>query len=105
MAKSKNFVFDGGAATYVGTALLGFFITVCTLGIMYPYALVLRQRWHAKHTYINGRQLRFRGLATDLFLQWVKWLLLSIITVGIYLLWVQPRLTRWVVEHTDFADE
>ena len=28
--KSGRFHFDGGAATYVGTAILGFLITVCT---------------------------------------------------------------------------
>ena len=44
MAKSKNFVFDGGAGSYVGTSILAFLITIFTLGICYPYALVLLQR-------------------------------------------------------------
>lgn len=38
------FQFDGGAATYLGTALLAVLITVCTLGFRYPFALVLRER-------------------------------------------------------------
>src|SRR5690349_16451834 len=105
MAKSKNFVFDGGAATYLGTAILAFLITVCTIGICYPYALVLRQRWIAKHTYIWGYQLRFTGTGIGLFAQWVKWLLLCLVTLGIYGFWVAPRLQRWIVEHTDFADK
>ena len=33
---------------------------------------------------------------------WIKWLLLIIITLGIYSFWVIPRLTKWVVENTDF---
>lgn len=103
MAKSKNFVFDGGAATYWGTALLAFIITLVTLGICYPYALVLMQRWKAKHTYIKGYQLKFTGTGIGLFGQWVKWFLLCIITCGIYGFWVAPRLQRWVVEHTDFS--
>lgn len=37
-------------------------------------------------------------------ISWIKWLLLSVITLGIYLLWVMPRVHRWVVEHTDDAD-
>jgi uncharacterized membrane protein YjgN (DUF898 family) len=104
MVTSKHFTFDGGAATYIGTGLLAFLVAVVTLGIAYPYALVLRQRWRAKHTYIDGRQLRFIGTGMSLFGNWLKWLLLSIITLGIYLFWVGPRLQAWVVEHTDFAD-
>ena len=50
MSKSKNFVFDGGAATYIGTAILSKLITICTLGLAYPWALCLFHRWKAKHT-------------------------------------------------------
>jgi uncharacterized membrane protein YjgN (DUF898 family) len=102
MAKSGRFRFDGGAATYVGTALLGFLITACTFGICYPFALVLRERWRAKHSYIDGFPLVFTGSATALFGNWIKWLFLSFITLGIYLLWVGPRITEWKWEHTDF---
>lgn len=35
-ARSHTHRFDGGAATYVGTGLLAFLITVGTLGIAYP---------------------------------------------------------------------
>jgi len=105
MAKSKNFIFDGGAATYLGTGILGFLITILSLGLFYPYALVLRQRWIAKHTYVKGFQLKFNGRATDLFFQWIKWFLLIVITFGIYSFWVMPRLQRWITEHTDFAPQ
>lgn len=102
MSRSKSFTFDGGAATFVGTALLAMLVTVLTLGICYPYALVLRQRWRAKHTYVYGHRLTFTGKATGLFLHWLKWWALSVITLGVYLFWVGPRSTQWVVEHTDF---
>lgn len=102
MPKSQAFRFDGGAATYLGTGILAFLVTVCTLGVCYPFALVLRERWKAKHTYINGQQLAFVGSAWGLFGNWIKWLLLSIITVGIYLFWVGPRIQKWKVENTDF---
>jgi uncharacterized membrane protein YjgN (DUF898 family) len=44
----------------------------------------------------------FVGTAMGLFGNWLKWLLLSIITLGIYLFWVGPRIQKWVVENTDF---
>jgi uncharacterized membrane protein YjgN (DUF898 family) len=102
MAKSKAFTFDGGAGTYLGTGILALLITIFTLGICFPFAVVLRQRWRAKHTYINGHRLIFVGSAVGLFGNWLKWLLLMIVTVGIYGFWVAPRMQKWIVENTDF---
>ena len=96
------FFFDGGAATYVGTGLLAFLVTVVTLGIALPFAIVLRQRWVAKHTYIEGRRLMFTGSGMGLFGNWVKWWLLTLVTLGVYSFWVIPRLTKWKVEHQAF---
>jgi uncharacterized membrane protein YjgN (DUF898 family) len=99
---SKRFQFDGGAATYVGTGVLAFLVIVCTLGICTPFALVLQQRWRAKHTFIDGQRLVFRGSAIGLFGHFIKWWLLCAITLGVYTFWVVPRLIRWTVENTDF---
>ena len=82
-----------------------FLITVCTLGIAYPYALVLKQRWKAKHTYDRGFRLKFTGTGLGLFGNWIKWLFLCVITLGIYGFWIGPRFTQWVVEHTDFDEK
>ncbi|WP_203767510.1 DUF898 family protein, partial [Cellulomonas denverensis] len=62
----KRFTFDGGAGTYIGTALLGLLVTTVTLGIFYPFQVVLMQRWRAKHAFIDGQQLVFTGTATGL---------------------------------------
>src|SRR3954451_11497349 len=99
---SGRFHFDGGAATHLGTGILGVLITVFTLGICYPFALVLNERWRAKHSYIDGQRLVFTGSATALFGNWIKWLLLIVITLGIYLFWVGPRISKWKWENTDF---
>jgi uncharacterized membrane protein YjgN (DUF898 family) len=104
VARSENFTFDGGAATYVGTSILAFLVTVLTLGIAYPYAVVLKERWIAKHTYVEGRQLVFNGTGIGLFGHWIKWFFFCIITLGIYGFWVAPRLRKWIVERTDFKD-
>lgn len=102
MAKDGRFTFDGGAATYLGTGILAFLITVLTLGICFPFALVLKERWKAKHSLIDGQRLIFTGTGIGLFGQWIKWLLLIIITIGIYGLWVGPKLAQWKWEHASF---
>ena len=104
MGRSKSHTFDGGAATYVGTALLALLITLATLGICYPFGVVLRYRWKAKHTFVHGQRLAFVGSAWGLFGNWLKWWFLTLITLGIYGIWVIPRMTKWIVENTDFAD-
>ena len=95
--------FDGGLAQLVGWRILGFLVTVLTLGIAYPWAFCMIYSWEAKHTVINGRRLRFDGTATQLFGSWIKWLLLCIITIGIYSFWLGIALKKWQVKHTHFA--
>lgn len=100
--RSNAFRFDGGAGTYLGTGLLALLVTVVTVGIAYPFALVLRQRWKAKHTFVNGHRLVFLGTGLGLFGLWIKWLFLMVVTLGIYSFWVVPRVQKWTVENTDF---
>ena len=104
MVAPKRFTFDGGAGTYVGTALLGALVTIVTFGICYPFALVLIEQWRCKHTFIDGQQLVFNGSAIGLFGHWVKWFLLTIITFGIYAFWVAPRLQAWKTVNTGFLN-
>jgi uncharacterized membrane protein YjgN (DUF898 family) len=100
---TRPFRFDGGAATWLGVQIAGILVTVCTFGLCYPWAVVMTHRWRAKHTYLEGRQLRFTGDAWSLFGHWLKWFLLMVVTLGIYGFWVYPRMTKWIVEHQDFA--
>lgn len=99
----KRFYFNAGLGSYLTTAALGIIITMSTLGIGYPFAVVLRQSWRAKHSFIDGKQLIFTGSTRDLFVKWIKWLPLIIITFGIFLIWVMLRIQKWKWENTNFA--
>ena len=83
--------------------MTGLLIAALALEVCYPFAVVFRERWKAKHSCVDGRQLVFTGSALDLFRNWIKWLLLSIVTFGIYVFWVGPRVQQWIWEHTTFA--
>lgn len=96
--------FDGGLLQLLGWRILGFFVTVCTAGICYPWALCMVYGWKIRHTVIDGRRLGFDGTAMRLFGNWVKWLLLCIITAGIYGFWLEIALEKWKVKHTFFAN-
>ncbi|HWM19054.1 MAG TPA: DUF898 family protein [Ilumatobacteraceae bacterium] len=78
-------------------------IAALAFEMCYPFALVYRERWKAKQACIDGRQLVFTGSALSLFGNWIKWLLLSVVTLGIYVFWVGPRVQKWIWEHTALA--
>ena len=85
------------------TELLATLLTIVTLGIGYPWAACMRERWSAQHTFIDGKQLVFDGKGGELFGKYIKWFLLTIITLGFYYPTVSFKLKAWIVSHTHFA--
>lgn len=95
--------FSGGLLGLIGISILQSLIITFTLGIATPWAICLKQRWLAKHTVIDGRQVIFDGTGGQLFGNYIKWFLLSIITLGIYSLWVTIKMQQWITKHTHLA--
>ena len=95
--------FDGGLLQLVGWRILGFLVTMATLGICFPWAITMIYSWEAKHTVVDGKRLVFDGTAIELFGQWIKWFLLIIITLGIYSFWISISLKKWKTKHTHFV--
>ena len=95
--------FDGGLLQLIGWRLLGLLVTLCTLGICYPWAVCMIYRWGAPHTVIVGHRLEFDGTALGLFGLWLKWWILCLVTCGVYGLWVCISIRKWKSKHTHFA--
>lgn len=95
--------FTGGLLGLIGINILQGLLIMITLGIGVPWAICLKERWIAKHTYIDGRQLAFDGTGAQLFGSYIKWFLLTIITLGIYGFWLEIKMKQWLVKHTHFA--
>lgn len=100
--EAKESYFDGGLLQLIGWTLLGILVTICTLGICFPWAVCMICRWETKHTVINGHRLVFDGTAFQLFGNWIKWFLLTLITFGIYGFWVGIKVKKWTTKHTHF---
>ena len=92
--------FTGGLLGLIGVNIVVFFVICITFGIAYPWMCCYKERWVAKHTYIDGAQLTFDGTGGQLFGNYIKWVLLTIITLGIYSFWLNIKLKQWVVKHT-----
>lgn len=97
--------FDGGLIELIGWKILGFLVTLVTFGICAPWAKCMIYSYQIKHTVYNGKRLKFEGTGGDLFVNTFKWVLLSIITFGIYGFLIPVRKTRWVISNIHFEDE
>lgn len=92
--------FTGGLLGLIGISILQWIICALTLGICAPWAICLKEKWIAKHTYIDGKRLIFDGNGLQLFGNYIKWFLLTIITLGIYGFWLDLKMKAWIVKHT-----
>ena len=97
--------FDGGVIELIGWRLLAFLISGITLGIGIPWAKCMLYSYQFKHTVYNGKRLKFEGTGGDLFVNMFKWVLLTLITFGIYGFFVPVRKTQWVISNIHFEDE
>ena len=77
------------------------------LGVLHGLAAMstVSLRWTVRHTEINGRRLKFDGKARQLMGNYIKWFFLTIITIGIYSLWLGIKQKQWEVKHTVFAED
>lgn len=92
--------FTGGLWGLIGIGILQIVLGCLTLGLWIPWGVCMRERWYADHTTIDGRQVVFDGHGEELFLNYLKWALLTVITFGIYGFWLSLKMKAWIVEHT-----
>ncbi len=97
--------FDGGTLGLIGNRLLAGLLTTITLGIAFPWAMCMLERWKAKHTVINGRRLKFTGSGMGLLGKYLLGMLLTLITFGIYGIWFGLSLEKWRVKHLKYEDD
>ena len=74
-----------------------------TLGFASPFIVCTVIRWICANTTIGGKNYTFKGTAMGLFGRWIVWVLLTIITVGIYGFWATRNEIKWVVENIEMT--
>lgn len=92
--------FTGNILEYLGMCVITYFICICTLGFAAPWAICMYQSWRVKNTVIDGHALTFDGNGAQLFANYIKWLLLTFVTFGIYGLWLSIKMQQWIAKHT-----
>lgn len=100
-----NSKFTGGLLGLIGVNLISAILILFTFGIATPWAVTIKQNWIANNTIIDGKQLYFDGTGAQLFGNWIIWLILTIITLGIYSFWMWIKLQQWITKHTHFIED
>ena len=105
MAEEKQNLssWDGHLIQRIGWSILGTLVTACTLGICYPFAVCWMEAWHCKHLVVDGKRLHFDGNGAQLIGKWICWVLLSIITLSIYVWFIPMKIEKWKAKHTHFV--
>ena len=87
---------DGGTMQLVAIA-----VTAVLSLIGLAWAAIRFIKWDTKHTVISGNSIKFNGNAFQLLGNCIKWTFLTIITVGIYSLWLPIKVRKWKVKHME----
>lgn len=100
------------ASTYDGYLIQRLFWKWCglvlaclTLGICMPLKSIFLQRHLCAHKTIGGKRLRFDGKFSSLLGHYILWWFLSMITFGIYFLWVPGKVKIWIDSNTHIEGE
>ena len=99
----KESQFTGGLLGLIGINLLQALMIGLSFGLGTPWAICMKERWMAGHTIIDGKRLTFDGTGSQLFGNYIKWFLLTILTLGIYGFWLDIKMKQWITKHTHHA--
>ncbi len=93
--------FTGGAIENFFIKFLTNLVSVLTLFFARPAMMCWYYRWEAENTVYNGRKLVFEGKAGSLFGKYMLWVLLSVVTLGIYYIaFMSVAVESWKVKNT-----
>ncbi|MFV8751405.1 DUF898 family protein [Nannocystaceae bacterium ST9] len=100
-----RFRFEGKGGNLFVTFLVGYLLTLITLGIYMPWFICKIQKFFADNTAIttdDGSEYRprFDGTGGDLFVTFLVGYLLTMITFGIYMPWFICKLNKWFAQNT-----
>ncbi len=102
----QSVVFTGTGLQLFKLILINGILTVITFGIYGPWAICKFFDWRAQNTLVGGNPSQFTGTGKALFLFYlIHFVILTILTLGIYSFYALFRLWAWKEEHTKYGGE
>jgi len=97
-----RFSMEPGAGLFARTFLLGYLLTILTLGLYGPVWLNRIRRVSIERSRFGSRAFRYDGSDLEVWKISIKGMLLSVLTLGIYYFWYVAELSRYEMQHTYF---
>jgi len=69
-------------------------------GVGFCWACIIYAKWDTRHTVVSGQRLSLQTNTWSFFWHCVLWLLLTVVTLGIYALWVPVKIRQWQIKNT-----
>lgn len=92
-------VFDN-VALNIGTGIISIF----TLGIGYPLAAAIKAKYINDRKILSNKKIEFKGTAGEIYITFIKWVILIVLTLGVYIFWIERNILRWTTENTNFKE-
>ena len=74
-------------------------------GVGGAWGTTVKEAYKYNHTSFDGKRIKFEGKGIDLYPEMFKWILFTILTFGIYALWIPIKKQKWIVSKLHFEDE
>ena len=75
-------------------------------GFAFCWAAIIGIKYNTKNIIVNGQRMKFTGSTIPFCFTCLKWVILSVITVGIYLFYLPVAVKKWKYSHmTSVEDE
>lgn len=106
--QSVDLTFSGTGGDLFANMFVGYLLMIVTLGIYSPWFFCRMHRWFYMNTLVHvGNaepiQLRFTGTGGELFVTMILGYILTIITLGIYMFWLQVQLMQFQAGNTEIT--
>ena len=101
---AKKSYLDIGLFDHIALGIGTGIVSLLVMGIGYPIAISIKEKYLADRKKYSGEALEFRGTYGDLFIYFIKWIILTILTLGIYSFWLERNMLRWKSENTHFKN-
>jgi uncharacterized membrane protein YjgN (DUF898 family) len=93
LTPQKRLSFTGKGADLFTVLIVNWLLTLITLGFYYPWAKARRLQYYYEHCEVDGHPFHFHGTGKEMFIGWIKAVLLLTLVYGVYIygIIVAPR--------------
>ena len=81
------------------------FLNIISVGLLIPFTMCMKLRYINRYTVINKKKLMFTGAGINLLGRYILWIVLTIITFGIYGLWLPVNILKWQNENINIKKD